>query len=575
MNNHDSDRTDFDDSITRRKFIGTTALGSAALLGGGLTSLLSRSVSAAGDFEFVEATIPELQDAMASGQLTSAHLVRGYLERIQSLNPLLNSVIQTNPLAVCIAQQLDEERRNGHIRGPLHGIPVLVKDNIATEPEVCDGNEHMMQTTAGSLALLGSVVPEDAVVIRRLRNAGAVILGKTNLGEWANFRGFDNVYPLAVGWSARGGDTINPYNLSYTSWGSSSGSANGVAANLCSVAVGTETDGSITGPSAVECIVGLKPTLGLVSQRGIIPIAHQQDTAGPMGRSVTDVAILLKALRSPFGRVIGQPLPDDYTRFLQRGALQGARIGRDVRYFDYSYYGSGIPGDFSTVGFAEHALDVMESLGATIVDCDTGDVFEYTDDEFTALLYEFKVQIAQYLATLTNTNMRTLADLIRFNQVHCKRELVYYGQEIFELAEQTMGYPTNPMYVHARTRAQFLASRGIDNALANHNLDAIVAPHLTNSTGPAVAGYPNLSLPVGIRAPSGRPAAMLMYSTFLHEPKLIGFAYDLEQRMQVRRQPRFLDSVTPVPNADLCDHAAEPSHVFPGTAKMPPHGRIF
>ena len=575
MNNQNSDHTELDDSITRRKFIGTAALGSAALLGGGLTSLVSRSVSAAGEFEFVEATIPELQDAMASGQLTSAHLVRGYLERIQSLNPLLNSVIQTNPLAVCIAHELDEERRNGHIRGPLHGIPVLVKDNIATESEVCNGNEHMMQTTAGSLALIGSVVPEDAVVIRRLRNAGAVILGKTNLGEWANFRGFDNVYPLAVGWSARGGDTINPYNLSYTSWGSSSGSANGVAANLCSVAVGTETDGSITGPSAVECIVGLKPTLGLVSQRGIIPIAHQQDTAGPMGRSVTDVAILLKALRSPFGRVIGQPLPDDYTRFLRRGALQGARIGRDVRYFDYSYYGSGIPGDFSTVGFAEHALDVMESLGATIVDCDTGDVFEYTDDEFTALLYEFKVQIAQYLATLTNTNMRTLADLIRFNQVHCKRELVYYGQEIFELAEQTMGYPTNPMYVHARTRAQFLASRGIDNALATHNLDAIVAPHLTNSTGPAVAGYPNLSLPVGIRAPSGRPAGMLMYSTFLHEPKLIGFAYDLEQRMQVRRQPRFLDSVTPVPNADLCDHPAEPSRVFPGTANMPAHGRIW
>jgi amidase len=379
---------------------------------------------------------------MASGQLTSAHLVRGYLDRIASLNPLLNSVIQTNPVAVCIAQQLDEERRNGHIRGPLHGIPVLVKDNIATESEACNGNERMMQTTAGSLALIGSVVPGDAFIIRRLRNAGAVILGKTNLGEWANFRGSDIAYPLAVGWSARGGNTINPYNLSYTSWGSSSGSANGVAANLCSVAVGTETDGSITGPSAVECIVGLKPTLGLVSQQGIIPISHQQDTAGPMGRSVTDIAILLKVLRSPFGRVVGQPLPDDYTRFLRRGALQGARIGRDVRYFDYSYYGSGIPGDFSTVGFAEHALDVMEDLGATIVDCDTGDVFEYTDDEFTALLYEFKAQIARYLATLTNTNMRTLADLIAFNQVHCRRELVYYGQDIFELASTMHSPPT-------------------------------------------------------------------------------------------------------------------------------------
>jgi amidase len=575
MNNKHSDPSDLEHSITRRKFIGTAALSSAALLGGGLTSLVSRSVSAAGDIEFVEATIPELQGAMASGQLTSARLVRGYLDRIHSLNPLLHSVIQTNPLAVCIAQQLDEERRNGHIRGPLHGIPVLVKDNIATESEICDGNERTMQTTAGSLALVNSVVPGDAPIIRRLRDAGAVILGKTNLGEWANFRGNINVYPLAVGWSARGGDTINPYNLSYTSWGSSSGSANGVAANLCSVAVGTETDGSITGPSSVEGIVGLKPTLGLVSQQGIIPISHQQDTAGPMGRSVTDVAILLNALQSPFGRVIGQPLPDDYTRFLRRGALQGARIGRDVRYFDYSYYGSGIPGDFSTVGFAEHALEVMKELGATIVDCDTGDVFEYTDDEFTALLYEFKVQIAQYLATLTNTNMRTLADLIAFNNVHCRQELVYYGQEVFELAEQTMGYPTNPMYVHARTRAQFLARRGIDNALATHNLDAIVAPHLTNSTGPAVAGYPNLSLPVGIRPPSSRPAGMLMYSTFLREPKLLGLAYDLEQRMQVRRPPQFLDSVTPVPNAHLCDNRAEPGRVFPGTAKMPPHNRIF
>jgi amidase len=575
MNKQDSDRNDIDNSLTRRKFIGTAALSSAALLAGGLTSLVTRSVSAEGDFQFVEATIPELQDAMASGQLTSAHLVRGYLERIQSLNPLLHSVIQTNPVAVCIAQELDEERRNGHIRGPLHGIPVLLKDNIATESEVCNGNERMMQTTAGSLALVGSVVPRDAEIVRRLRNAGAVILGKTNLGEWANFRGSDIAYPLAVGWSARGGNTINAYNLSYTSWGSSSGSANGVAANLCSVAVGTETDGSITGPSAVENIVGLKPTLGLVSQQGIIPISHQQDTAGPMGRSVTDVAILLNVLKSPFGRVVGQPLPADYTQFLRRGALQGARIGRDVRYFDYNYYGSGIPGDQSSVGFAEHALDVMAQLGATIVDCDTGDVFAYTDDEFTALLYEFKAQIARYLSTLTNTDMRTLTDLIRFNQVHCLRELVYYGQDVFEAAEQTMGYPTNPMYVHARMRAQFLARKGIDNALADHNLDAIVAPHLTNSTGPAVAGYPNLSLPVGIRPPSGKPVGILMYSTFLREPKLIGFGYDLEQRMNVRMEPRFLGSVIAVPNADLCDQHAEPGRLFPGTAKMPAHGRIF
>jgi amidase len=565
MNKQSPNRLDLDHTITRRKFLGTTALSSAALLSGGLTSLLQRSASAAGGFDFLEKSIPELQAAMASGKVSSKELVRDYFQRINSLNGLLHSVIGTNPDAISIAEDLDRERRRGHVRGPLHGIPILVKDNIATDDN--------MQTTAGSLALVGSHVPADAVIIHRLRDAGAVILGKANLGEWANFRGFDNVYPLAVGWSARGGNTINAYDLSYTSWGSSAGSANGAAANLCSVAVGTETDGSITGPSAVENIVGLKPTVGLVSQDGIIPIAHQQDTAGPMGRSVTDVAILLGALQSPFGEVIGHQLPRDYTQFLQRGALNGARIGRDVRFFDYSYYGSGIPGDQKTVAFAEHALSVMESLGATIVDTDTGDVFAYTDDEFTALLYEFKAQIAEYLATLTHTDMRTLANLIAFNEAHCRQELVYYGQEIFELSEETMGYPHNPIYVAARTHATDTARAGIDDALAADNLDAIVAPHLTNSTGPAVAGYPNLSIPVGIRD-SGRPAGMLMYSTFLREPQLIGFGYDLEQELNVRRQPQFLRSVIPVPNAHLCTGQPRQPQVFTGKAHLP-HGRTL
>ena len=564
MTKQSSNRLDLDHSITRRKFLGTTTLSSAALLSGGLTALVSRSASAAGGFDFLEKSIPELQAAMASGEVSSKELVRDYLQRIISLNALLHSVIETNPDAVSIAEDLDRERRRGHIRGPLHGIPVLVKDNIATDDR--------METTAGSFALVGSRVPADAPIIRQLRQAGAVILGKANLGEWANFRGTDIVYPLAVGWSARGGNTINPYALNYTSWGSSSGSANGVAANLCSVAVGTETDGSITGPSAVENIVGLKPTLGLVSQDGIIPIAHQQDTAGPMARSVTDVAILLGALQSPFGEVSGYQLPNGYTQFLRRGSLQGARIGRDVRFFDYSYYGSGISGDQYTVAFAEHALRVMESLGATIVDTDTGDVFAYTDDEFTALLYEFKAQIADYLATLTHTNMRTLADLIAFNEANCEQELVYYGQDIFELSEQTMGYPYNPEYVAARTHAQTTARNGIDSALLADNLDAIVAPHLTNSTGPAVAGYPNLSLPVGIRD-SGRPAGMLMYSTFLREPRLLGFAYDLEQELNVRSQPQFLRFIIPVPNAGLCDQPRQPQ-VFTGRAHLE-RGGIF
>jgi amidase len=553
MNKQHTSQTEVEHSITRRRFLGTTGLGSAALLTGGLTSFLQRSASASG-FDFLEKSIPQLQAAMASGEVSSKELVRNYLQRINSLNGLLHSVIETNPDATFIAEFLDRERRRGVVRGPLHGIPILVKDNIATDDR--------MQTTAGSLALVGSQVPSDAPIIRQLRDAGAVILGKANLGEWANFRGNDNIYPLAVGWSARGGNTINPYVLNYTSWGSSAGSANGVAADLCAAAIGTETDGSITGPSAVENIVGLKPTLGLVSQDGIIPISHQQDSAGPMGRSVTDVAILLGALQSPFGEVAGHQVPNDYTQFLQRGSLQGARIGRDVRFFDYSYYGSGLPGDEQSVAFANQALEVMESLGATIVDADTGDVFAYTDDEFTALLYEFKVQIAQYLVTLTNTNKRSLADLIAFNEAHCEQELVYYGQEVFESSQETMGYPHNPEYIAARTHAQSTARNGIDNALLADNLDAIVAPHLTNSTGPAVSGYPNLSLPVGIRD-SGKPVGMLMYSTFLREPQLLGFAYDLEQELNVRRQPQFLGFVIPLPNAGLCDQPRQPQ-VFTG-----------
>src|SRR6267143_1423834 len=392
MTSHEPDKSRKIDNhhITRRSFLGTTAAGSAALLTGGLAALFKERALAGSSFPFVEASIMQLQAAMTAGQLSARELVQGYLNRIQQLNPMLHAVIETNPNAIAIAVGLDNERKKGHVRGPLHGIPLLVKDNIATLDN--------MQTTAGSLALYGSNVPADAPLIQKLRAAGAIILGKANLGEWANFRDDEaETYPLAVGWSARGGSTNNAYDLSYTSWGSSSGSGAGAAANLCAAAVGTETDGSITGPSAVENIFGLKPTLGLISQDGIVPISHQQDTAGPMARSVTDVAILLGIMQSP---------QTDYTPLLQRGALRGKRIGRDVRFFNYSYFGSGIPGDEATVAFADHALDVMHSLGAKIVDTDTGDVFAYTGDEFTALLYEFRAQIADYLQTLSKTNMR-------------------------------------------------------------------------------------------------------------------------------------------------------------------------
>src|SRR5216684_1889355 len=555
MTSHEPDKSRKIDNhhITRRSFLGTTAAGSAALLTGGLATLFKERAFAGSSFPFVEATIPQLQAAMTNGQLTSRDLTAGYLSRIASLNPTLHAVIETNPNAIAIANSLDNERSRGIVRGPLHGIPILVKDNIAT----LDG----MQTTAGSLALYNSQVPADAPLIQKLRAAGAIILGKANLGEWANFRDDEaETFPLAVGWSARGGSTNNAYDLSYTSWGSSSGSGAGAAANLCAAAVGTETDGSITGPSAVENIFGLKPTLGLISQDGIVPISHQQDTAGPMARSVTDVAILLGIMQSPQA---------DYTPLLQRGALRGKRIGRDVRFFDYTYFGSGIPGDEETVAFANHALDVMASLGAKIVDTDTGDVFAYTDDEFTALLYEFRAQIADYLQTLSKTSMRTLADLIAFNNTHCPQELVYYGQEIFEIADQLPGYPNDPTYVAARNHARTAARSGIDDQMTSLHLDAIVAPHLTNSTGPAVAGYPNFSMPVGIRS-SGRPAGMLMYSTFLHEPQLIAMAYDLEQALNARQQPQFLNAIIPIPNAGLCNQPHQPQ----GKAHLP-HGRIF
>jgi amidase len=543
--------------VSRRTFLGTGIASGAALLTG---ALLPRKLQAA-DAVWIEQTIPALQALMTSGALTSLQLTRGYLDRIAELNPLLRAVIETNPEARAIAAQRDNERRRGAVRGPLHGIPILLKDNIATADQ--------MQTTAGSLALVNSQVPADAVLAARLRAAGAVILGKANLGEWANFRGFN---PFGFyGWTARAGATRNPYLLSYSSFGSSSGSGVAPAANLCAAAVGTETDGSIVGPSAVNLVVGLKPTLGLISQAGIIPISSEQDTAGPMARTVTDVAILLGALQSPFGEVAGHVVPPDYTVFLQRGALDGARIGIDRRFYDdYATYG--FPGDEDTLPFFEQALDAMQSLGATLVDTDSGDIFSYFNDEFTALLAEFKIQIADYLSTLDHTRMRTLADLIAFNIKHCAAEMPYYGQELFEISESTSGDPDDPVAVAARAAAKLAARSGIDGALSAGNLDAIVAPHLTNSTAPAVSGYPNLSLPVGL-TPAGKPAGMLMYSTFLREPELLGFAYDLEQEMNVRRQPQFLDAIVDPPNAGLCGEA-KPPEVFKGKAHLP-HGRLF
>ena len=542
--------------LTRRAFLGAGVVGGAALATGRFPALFDASPAAAADEPWIEASIPQLQALMTSGQLSSRELTLGYLRRIATLNPLLGAVIQTNPNAVSIAARLDNERRAGKLRGSLHGIPVLLKDNISTDDQ--------MQTTAGSLALVESRVPADAPIVARLRDAGAVILGKANLSEWANFRGFA---PFN-GWSARGGFTREPYLLSFDPCGSSSGSAVASAANLCAAAVGTETDGSVVCPSGNNLVVGLKPTLGLLSQDGIIPIAHSQDTAGPICRTVTDVAVLLGSMQTPFGAVAGNSLPDDYTVFLRRGARSGARIGVDRRYFTADY-----GGEDDLVAVAQEGLDAMTSLGATLVDTDTGDPLAYFDAEFLVLLVEFKAQIAQYLAGLSHTSLRTLSDLIAFNISHCPAEMTYFGQEIFELADSTSGDLTDPDYLAARALCiELTRAQGIDAALQRDHLDAIVAPTYSFASSPAaVAGYPNISIPVGL-TPEGKPAGLWMYSGFLQEPKLLGLAYDLEQEVDPRRAPQFLGAVPPdPPDAGICAALPPKPHVFTGKAHLPHH----
>jgi amidase len=534
--------------FSRRTFLTTAAVGGASVVAGGLrpAGAAPRS-SATADRPWFEATVPELQALMASGELSSRRLTAAYLRRIERLDPLLGAVIETGPRVLQIASRRDAERRAGDVRGPLHGIPVIVKDNIATD----DG----MQTAAGSLALVGSRVPDDATLVSRLRRAGAVILGKANLSEWANFRGFPPPdFPFDTnflnGWSGRGGFTYDPYLLSFDPCGSSSGSAVAPAANLCAIAVGTETDGSITCPAGNNLVVGLKPTVGLVSQSGIIPIAHSQDTAGPMTRTVTDAAILLNVLKSPFGRVARRDLPKDYTAFLDRRALRGARIGIDRRQFLPEYFA--LP-DVNVV--VERAIDAMADAGAEIIDpVDPGDPFTWFDAEFLVLMNEFKGDIAAYLSRLRGTEMRTLADLIRFNAEHCEEEMRFFGQEIFELSDSLSGDLRDPDYLAARALCLELGrDQGVDKALADHDLDAILSPsYAFGTSGPAVAGYPLISVPVGISS-EGRPAGVWLSGGFLSEPKLIALAYAIEQLLDARRQPRFRGSVPPEPpDAGIC-----------------------
>jgi amidase len=533
--------------ISRREFLSAAAAGGAGVMASGLGSLAlaGRPGVRDEDAPWFEATIPELQRLMASHRMSSRELTKAYLRRIEKLNPLLNAVIETNPRALDIAEERDRDRRRGEVRGPLHGIPVLLKDNIATDDR--------METTAGSYALLGSQVPRDAVIVRRLRRAGAIILGKANLSEWANFRGFVPAdFPFDTnflnGWSGRGGFSLNPYLLSFDPCGSSSGSATAPAANLCSVAVGTETDGSITCPAGNNLVVGLKPTVGLVSQKGIVPNSHVQDTAGPMTRTVTDTAVLLGALKSPFGRAANWRLPKDYTEFLDRHALRGARIGIDRRQFQPEYFA--LP-DINAV--VEEAINAMADAGAEIIDpVDPGDPFDWFDPEFVALMYEFKGDINAYLGRLRNTEMRTLADLIRFNNEHCDQEMRYFGQEIFEITESLSGDLTDPEYLEARAICDE-GARTLRRTLRRQKLDAILSPsYAFGTSGPAVAGFPLMSVPVGISS-EGRPAGVWLSGGFLSEPKLIALAYAIEQLLDARTKPKFAGTPPPPPpDAGIC-----------------------
>jgi amidase len=535
--------------MKRRSFLGCgTVAGAATLVG---TRPSSEPVAAGAvtvpPFEFDEASVADLQKRMASGELTARRLAEACLARIGALDrqgPELRSVIETNPEALAIAEALDAERRAKGARGPLHGIPVLVKDNVDTADR--------MTTTAGSLALEGSTPPRDAHVAARLREAGAILLGKANMSEWANFRSSRSV----SGWSARGGQCRNPYALDRNPCGSSSGSGVAVSASLVPLAVGTETDGSIVCPSTSCGIVGIKPTVGLVSRAGIIPISHTQDTAGPMARTVADAAALLAALagvdpRDP-ATAAGGGRAADLAKALDPDGLRGARIGaaRNLAGFHPD-----------TDRLFEEALAEMKRRGAEIVDpADVPNLKDLGDPEFEVLLYEFKAGLEAYFASLgEKAPVRTLSDVIAFNERNREREMPFFGQELL-LKAQEKGPLSTPAYRQAlETCARLSRKEGLDAVLGQHRLDALVAPtgapawvidpvsgdHFVggNSTPAAVSGYPSVSVPMGFVF--GLPVGLSFIGRAWSEPVLVRLAFAFEQATKHRRPPRFL------PTADL------------------------
>ena len=543
-------------TVSRRTFLSTAAISGAA-------TALTPTVSAASDhgssnkpaayqprpFDLEELTISDLQDGLKSGKFTARLLVEKYWSRVSDIDmrddpghPVLNSVIEMNPDALALADKLDQERKSGNVRGPLHGIPILIKDNIATDDR--------MMTTAGSLALVGAKVPKDSFVARKLRAAGAIILGKTNLSEWANIRSSHST----SGWSGRGGQTKNPYALDRNPCGSSSGTGAAVSANLAAAGIGTETDGSIVCPSSANGLFGIKPTVGLISRAGIIPISHSQDNAGPICRTVRDAAILLGAL--------GGVDPDDeatsasagksqidYAQFCDPSGLKGARIGVARKYFGFND---------AVDALMERSLDVLKKQGATLVDPADIDSFgKFDDTELLVMFYELKADLNGYLARLASSPVRTLKDVIDFNERNREKEMPWFGQDLFIKAE-AKGPLTEKEYVDALAKNHQLArTEGIDALMAKHNLDAIVAPtgspawltdlingdHVAggSSNAAAVAGYPNINVTAGFI--SGLPVGISFFGRAWSEPVLIKLAYAFEQATKARQAPKFLPSI--------------------------------
>ncbi len=539
--------------LSRRELLGAGAMGGAAALAVPLAcsrpepavqeaDSVDSWASPVDDFALSELSIQDLQESMTSGQWTAHEITAMYLGRIEAVDrqgPELRSILEVNPDALAIAGQLDEERQSNGPRGPLHGIPVLLKDNFATADR--------MTTTAGSLALEGCIAPRDSTVAHRLREAGAILLGKTNLSEWANFRSSH----ASSGWSGRGGQCRNPYVLDRNPCGSSSGSGVATSASLAAVSLGTETDGSVVCPSSANGLVGVKPTVGLVSRAGIIPIAHSQDTAGPMARTVSDAAALLGALVSvdPEDKATSGNLPRstlDYTTFLDPSGLSGARIGVARQYFGFH------PGVDAVL---DAALESMKRQGAELIDpLEFSTRGDFGDAEYTVLLYEFRADLNNYLADLgADTEIRSLADIIRFNEENADREMPYFGQDIF-LEAESRGDLSSPDYLEAlETCRRATREDGIDAVMDQHRLDAIVAPtggpawttDLINgdhflggsSSLAAVSGYPNITVPAGLV--HGLPIGLSFFGRAWSEPILFRLSFGFEQATRARRAPDF------------------------------------